>query len=361
MDDYLKSIYYDTSKPGSYTGLNKFWKTIKADGNPHKLKYKDVKSWLSRQYPYLVHKQPTHKFKRESIIVGGINEIIDSDLMDVQKFSKKNDNVKYLAVFIDIFSRYLKVEPMKNKTGEEMVKVMKKVIKDPPKELRTDQGKEYTAKTVQDFLKVRGINHVLAYNIYHANYAERVIRTIKSKIYKFFTRHQTHRYIDNLQEIVTSYNNTIHSSIGMPPSQVTPDNQQQLYEKIYLPMELKRERTPIVYKFTVGDKVRISYARRPFQTGYEQQWSEEVFLVNQRVASHPPRYRIVDLMHEEIKGSFYEQELQKADLADDELYKIEKVLRYRIRQGERQALVRWLGYSKKFDSWIKASEIEKYE
>ena len=125
MDNNLKSIYYNTSKPGSYSGITKFWQSIKASGNPHKLKFKDVKKWLTEQYTYLVHKQPTSRFKRESIIVGGMNEIMDTDLMDVQKFSRSNDRVKYLAVFIDLFSRYLRIEPMKSKTGEEMVNVMK--------------------------------------------------------------------------------------------------------------------------------------------------------------------------------------------------------------------------------------------
>ena len=362
MDNYLKSIYYNTSKPGSYSGITKFWQSIKASGNPHKLKFKDVKKWLTEQYTYLVHKQPTSRFKRESIIVGGMNEIMDTDLMDVQKFSRSNDRVKYLAVFIDLFSRYLRIEPMKSKTGEEMVNVMKKIFKDgrTVKELRSDQGKEYTAKSVQEYMKSKNINHVLAYNVYHANYAERVIRTVKARIYKFFTKHQTHRYIEHLQEIVTSYNNTKHSTIGMAPSQVTDENQQDLYEKIYLPIELKRERTTVVYQFNTGDKVRLSLARVHFQKGFDRKWTEEIFIIDKRIASHPPRYRVIDLNKEKVDGSFYEQEMQRAMVTDNDLYKIEKVLRHRIRQGKREALVRWLGYSKKFDSWIKAAEIRKY-
>ena len=100
MDNYLKSIYYDTSKPGSYSGISKLWSIIKEAGNPYNLRLKDVKVWLSTQYPYLVHKNPSNNFKRESIIVGGMNEVMDADLMDVQKFSKSNDKVKYLAIFI---------------------------------------------------------------------------------------------------------------------------------------------------------------------------------------------------------------------------------------------------------------------
>jgi len=363
MDEYLKSLYYDTAKPGSYSGVSKFWSTIKKDGNPYKLKYSDVQNWLSQQYAYAVHVQPKEKFKREAIIVGEIDEQWDTDLMDVQKFSKVNNGTRYLAVFIDLFSRYLRVLPMKSKSGEEMVQTMKSVFGQghKPKRIRSDSGTEYTARPVQNYLKEQGVKHIIAYNVYHANYAERVIRTLKGRLFKFFTSRQTHRYIDDLQKIVESYNNTKHSSIGMPPSQVTPENQQELYEKLYLPIEIARENTPVVFKFRVGDKVRVSYARRPFQRGYEQKWSEEIFLVDKRIPSHPPRYKLVDLQKEEIKGSFYENELQKANVADDELYKIEKILKYRTRQGTREALIRWLGYSSKFDSWVKADDIKEYE
>jgi hypothetical protein len=364
MDEYLKSIYYHPSAPGSFSGFTKFWNAVKEDGNPLKLKYKDVKRWLSDQYPYSMHKSFSDKFAREKIIVGEINEIVDSDLMDVSKFSRKNDGVKYVAVFIDLFSRFLRAEPMKTKTGAEMVEVMKRTIGgiDPPiKTMRSDKGGEYLAKPVQDYLASQNIHHIVTYNVYHANYAERVIRTIKTKIARFFTKHQSHRYIDNLQDIVKSYNDTKHSSIGMAPSRVTPENQQEIYERLYLPIELQRERTPIVYSFNIGDKVRIAAERRPFKKGYEQQWTEEIFIVDKRVASHPPRYHLIDLMHEPVLGTFYEQELSKVPEGQDEVFKIEKVLRYRIRDGKREALVLWLGYPEKFKSWIDANEIVNHE
>jgi len=360
MDNYLKSQYYDVAKPGSYSGVVKFWQSVKRDGNPLKLKYGQVKGWLLKQQPYALHKPSKENFKRESIIVGEINEIWDADLMDMQKFGSKNKGYRYLAIFIDLFSRFLRVEPMKNKTSQEMLRVMQKVLdKVEVKTLRTDQGKEYTANIVQEYLKSKGINHIIAYNVYHANYAERVIRTLKGRLYRFFTKKQTHKYIDDLDSIIDSYNNTKHSSIQMAPAQVTPDNQQELYEKLYLPAELKRERKRPVFQFGIGDKVRVSYARKPFKRGYQQNWSDEIFLVDKRIGSLPPRYRLVDLQLEPIKGSFYAQELQ--DAHDDGLYKVEKVLRYRTKEGKRQALVTWLNYPSKFDSWIDADQLQDYE
>lgn len=362
-EKYLESVYYDMKKPGSFTGVAKLWVAIKRDGNPLHVKYKDVQNWLSTQPTYALHKPPKEKFERERIIVGEIDEQWDADLMDVQKFSRKNQGVKYLAVFIDLFSRYLWVEPLKSKTGEEMLQAVQRVFDKgrKPKTLRTDQGKEYVAKVVQEFLKTQDVNHIIAYNVYHANYAERVIRTIKGRLYRFFTRYQTHEYIPHLQDMIDSYNDSRHSSIGMAPAEVTEKNQQELYEKLYLPIELEREKAKVKFEYDIGDRVRMSYARRPFQRGYEEKWSEEVFVISKRIPSHPPRYHLVDTQNEEIRGTFYEQELQRAYVKDGDIFKVERVLRYRIKDGKRQGLIRWKGYGKKFDSWEDAAAIKNYE
>ena len=65
-------------------------------------------------------------------------------------------------------------------------------------------------------------------------------------------------------------------------------------------------------KFAIVDKVHISkYKRRVFDKGYTPNWTEEVFVVNETLPTKPVTYKIVDLMGEEIEGSFYEQELKK--------------------------------------------------
>ena len=356
--DYLTAIYYNPKRPGSYGGITSLWNAVKADGNPHNLKYKDIRNWLKDEDTYNLHKPYNDNFKRESIIVGKMDEQWDADLMILDKLSWYNKGYKYLAVFIDLFSRFLWIEPLKKKTPDEMVKAMKNIFAKGrrPNMIRTDEGKEYSGKMVQDFLKEKDIYHLTAYNVYHANYAERVIRTIKGRLYRYFTKKQTLKYIDQLQNIVDSYNSSRHSFLKMSPDQVTLENQQELYEKLYLPTELKREKTPVIYKFEVGDKVRIPKERNPFKKGYQQSWTDEIFVIDKRVPSSPPRYKLVDLNGEEIKGSFYSQELQLA--LDDGVYKVEKILRYRSRRGVREALVRWKGYGAKFDSWIDSKQIK---
>ena len=63
-------------------------------------------------------------------------------------------------------------------------------------------------------------------------------------------------------------------------------------------------------KFSIGDKVRISkYKRQVFDKGYTPNWTEEVIVVDDILMTKPVTYRIVDLLSEQIKGSFYEKEL----------------------------------------------------
>ena len=280
--------------------------------------------------------------------------------MDLQMLSKHNKGFKYIVIFIDLFSRFLWAEPVKAKTSTEMLRVMKRVFKRrKPKTLRSDQGKEYMNGIVQKYLKTKSIHHFVAYNEIHANYAERVIGTLKRKLFRYFAKHQTYRYVDILDYIVEAYNNQKHGSIKMAPVEVTPENQQTLYEKIYLPVEIKQERTAVKFQYDVGDRVRVTYKRTPFDRGYQENYTEEIFTILRRYKTHPPRYKLKDYTNEPIKGSFYEPELQKAYVDENTVYNIEKVLRYRTVNKEKQALVQWAGYGKEHNSWISTSELVK--
>ena len=101
-----------------------------------------------------------------------------------------------------------------------------------------------------------------------ANYVERFIKTIKSKIYRYIVQNNTPRYIDVLDKLVKSYNNTWHSGIQAIPSQVSKKNEKELWWQMYWPKHkfIKRKKQKkIVYKFNIGDKVRDSYRCSAFE------------------------------------------------------------------------------------------------
>ena len=134
-----------------------------------------------------------------------------------------NNDVQYLLIIIDVFSRLLQVSPLKNKTGKDVVDAFAKLTT-LPKTLRTDGGSEFTNKLFQSFLKNNSIRHYIARNDSKAALAERVIQTLKRKIYHQMVHKNTPEYISTLSDIVNSYNKTKHVNMGYAPNSVTDDN-----------------------------------------------------------------------------------------------------------------------------------------
>ena len=131
--------------------------------------------------------------------------------------------------------------------------------------------------------------------------AERFIRTLKNKIFKYMTAIQQNIYFDVLDDIVNIYNNAVHRTIKMKPIDVTSDSYAEHNEDF-------NKKDP---KFKVGDHVKISKYKNIFAKGCAPNWSEEVFVVSEIKNTVPSTYVVSDLNGEEITGNFYEKELQK--------------------------------------------------
>ena len=174
---------------------------------------------------------------------------------------------------------------------------------------------------------------------------ERWNRTMKSKMYKYFTANLTRTYLDVLPEMTSKYNNTYHRSIKMTPVQASDlKNSKKVYFNLYKNMPEKTEP-----KFQVGDRVRILKKKNIFDKGFTTNWTKELFIITEVQNTIPPTYKIQDLNGEDIEGTFYEQELQKSK---QEIFRIEKIIRSRMKNGKKEILVKWEGYDKSFNSWI---------
>ncbi len=139
----------------------------------------------------------------------------------------------------------------------------------------------------------------------------------------------------------------------MTPSEVMYQNQRQVWRNLYSNVP----NSPIIFRYEIDDKVRIPLKKHVFEKGYTQNWTEEVFKINERLARTPPVYKIKDLNNKPIKGVFYETELQKVE--NDDIFIISKILRRRVRNQQVQYFVRWLGYSNEFDSWVNADDVQR--
>src|SRR5207244_10633283 len=147
--------------------------------------------------------------------------------------------------------------------------------------------------------------------------------------------------------IILKYNNRDQSTIGMKPIKANLKKNEE--KAIQNTISKNRNITKRKPKFKLGDKVRISRIKGTFEKGYLPNWYEQVYIIDEVLKSTPVTYRIKDLLNEVITGSFYEQELQKTN---QEVYRVEKVLRKKKIDGIEYALVKWSGYSDKFNEWI---------
>ena len=207
-------------------------------------------------------------------------------------------------------------------------------------------------------MKSLGIQQMFSQNEKKAAISERAIKTVKSKIFRYLTHRNTFKYIDQLQSFVDGYNSDIHRTISMPPSEVNTENEEDVRLATYYSRNRNYKQTPCKYKD--GDRVRITHLRNPYSREYDQRWSGEVFTVAKRYRREDvPIYRLKDYDGDAITGSFYQQELQKVDLSDDNLFKIETILKSRGTGQNKQYFVKWLYWPKKFNSWVKASDIDQ--
>ena len=291
-----------------------------------------------------LYKRIRRKFKKRRVLVNGIDKIWAADLVDMQAFAKFNRDVKYLLAVIDVFSKYGWLIPLKDKTGRSVASVLKTIFDErKPEKMWIDKGKEFYNKDVKDLIELYSTE-----NEEKSSVVERWIRTMKEKMWKYFSANSTNVFINVLPDLVKEYNNTRHSSIKMTPVKASKKENELTVWRNLCPKHLKVY--DIKPKFSVGDIVRISKKKKTFEKGYTTRWTEEIFTIVEVKHTPPVTYKIGDLNGEEIKDTFYEPELQKNS---QELFKIEKV----IKRGKKKSLVKWKGYSDDFNSWVDNKDI----
>lgn len=231
-----------------------------------------------------------------------------------------NEGYRFLLTCIDVLSRYAWVKPLKTKSGKDVTDAFQSILDERLcQQLHTDEGKEFYNKTFQNLLQRNNIHHFSSGNKeIKCSIIERFNRTLKTKMYRYFTAKSTNVYTKVLPQIVISYNASKHRSIGMAPKDVTASNQNIVWQKLYG----GRYPTSSRFQFKVGDQVRVARIKGKFEQGYLQNWSNEVFVVVQCIARSPPVYKLKDAFGESIEGIFYAQELQKVYETSDIYFKI---------------------------------------
>ena len=357
LKSLLNDLYYSIESPVSFSGLEKLYNEAKQ--HDENVKRKDVKDWLSTQLTYTLHRPVKLNFKTRPVIVHDIDEQWQMDLVDLSNLSKYNSGFKYLLVTIDVLSKYAWIEPLKTKTAKELKEAIEKIFSSDgrqPSMIQTDKGTEFLNFQVKNLLKERKIKLFTTNSERKASVVERLNRTMKSIMFKYFTKHNTRKYIDILPDLVQRYNNSYHRSIKMRPVNVNKRNVPIVWINLYdrrLSKNVKNND-----KLNVGDYVRISIEKQPFQKRYQEVWTEELFIVTHCIiVKNFTIYKLKDQAGEAIKGSFYFEELQK--VTEPDTYRIERVIRKkRDVDGKLIYYVKWKGYSDKFNSYVHAQDLQ---
>ena len=254
-------LYFTPSLPTLLGGVKRLAST---HNSGKKIKLANALAFLRGQDAYTLHKPIRTRFLRRKTIVSGIGEQLQTDLVDVQKYKERNDKVSYLLTAVDVFSKRAWVIPLQSKTGEEVRLALETILMENKfRTVQSDKGKEFLNRKVQGLFSQLGVTHFTSKNEnIKASVVERFNRTLQSSLHRWMTYSNDERYIDTLEQIVTGYNASYHSCIGMAPKDVNEKNQEEIWLRLYPPA------SPIVKaRLRVGDSVRISKARLQFQKG----------------------------------------------------------------------------------------------
>lgn len=356
MEKRLEQLYYGLPAPSAYAGGTRLLQATRKKFHTNK-----VIEWLEGQDAHTLHKMVRYRFPRRPYKVFSPYELWEADLADFRALKTYNNQYSYLLVVIDVLSKYAWVEPLLNKTSKSVADGIERILvrnndRD-PLHFQTDKGKEFLGREVQQLLKKRNIIYRTVRDPdIKAAVAERFIRTLKERMWRYFTHLHTRRYIDVLDNIVQSYNNSWHSAIKMAPSAVNFYNANKVRENLVHRYAIKH---PHTHKYNVQDLVRVSRVRTAFRKAYEGGWTLELFrIVRIDTSRQPPVYILEDLAGDKIDGYFYEQELSRVhkDLTSD-VFEIDKVLRSKGSGRKKEYFVSWKGYPKKFNSWVSGKNL----
>lgn len=310
-----------------------------------------IKMDIKRSIVEELHKPAKKSFKRRHVIIKGLSDLMQLDLVEMIPFSSVNKGYKYILMAINVFSKMLWAKPLKTKTGEEVTKAMKQILEDAkykPKNVQTDRGKEFYNKYFKELMDKNNINHYSTFSNLKASIVERSNRTIKNRMWKEFSYQGNYRWLPLLDKIVSEYNHTTHSTTGFKPVDVNKRNEKQILMSAYSHLKTL---DPKNAKFKVGDKVRISKYREAFKKGYTPNWSNEIFRLRKVLFTNPRTYLLEDEHGNNIDGGFYEAELQKVKYPD--IFLVQQV----IKKRGNKVYVKWMGFDSSHNSWIAKSDI----
>uniref|UniRef100_A0A914GUJ9 Integrase catalytic domain-containing protein n=1 Tax=Globodera rostochiensis TaxID=31243 RepID=A0A914GUJ9_GLORO len=323
MELVLDSLYNNPSSPAAFAGVSALWK--EARKKIKDLRRKDVQNYLEGHRTYTLMRPRRVRFPRAKTVAAGFMTDVQVDLADFQTLSRHNRGHRYLLVAIDVLSKRLFVVPLRNKRAEEMLEAFKQLIEQMPMvphRIFSDKGTEFKNRLLKEYFAEQEIEkHEPNHSSVKASIAERAIRNVKQRLYRYFAQKENLNWVDVVQKIVDGINRSPSRVHGMRPIDINFQNAQQVWKRMYGKQAgSKRQR------FHKDEFVRMSREKGQFEKGYLPNYGDEILEVDEVLKKvRPVRYKLRDDKGEKFKGSFYQQELVRVRKDAETSYRIEKV------------------------------------
>jgi len=308
---YLQKRYLSAGSVGSLGGIDKFVKHHKHVG------IGEAEKALTKLPTFALFRPQKRKQVRRPVIAFAKHYLVQFDLAEFRSLSRSNGGIKYLFCAIDIFSKRVYYSLLKRKDSESIATAIKKLLADAKYKIRNIQSDQepaaYSSKVLAIFKK-HGVNFYSSKSPLKASISERVLLTLKRRIYKWMFENKTKNWVSAIDKIIKAYNSEVHSSTGFAPIDVKPKHYSEIAQRLYEKVANRKTKPPA---FKINQAVRISQKRlvtKTFSKSYDLQWSPEIFYINSYHTLKPiVSYILRDSENSVLNGTFVEQDLRLAD------------------------------------------------
>lgn len=343
----LAKIYHGSSA-GSFRGPLALYKQARKQGLDVSLA--NCKQYLQTIPSYTLYRPARKNYPRNPIIANYCGEVFQIDIMDLSQFRDSNDSLRYALLGYDTFSKYAIAHTLPNRKPTSVQTGLEDFVKRLPFSIVRifwDKEGSFVSKQIQKWLKDRDIANYTTVAKVKAPGVERLVRTVRTHLQRYFEATGSRRWIDRLQTFLHSYNNRINSTTKQRPLDLVND-------PLIVPAKRKHHRDPVTKTIPpIGAHVRLNRLRDTFEKEASGSWSRELFKVVGHKTGGPGLHtiKVQDMLGNPVRGSLYLHECQQVSW--DGRKTLEDVLEHRTLPGpRRQQLVTFVEYPEHYKVWI---------